>query len=87
MQLLSVAQELLDADEAGKEFKLSKSQWQEVQAVRESIAKGAKTYTREEAREMILNKEKRDGLSAWFLLKPFMMLRRQLTIMKGSAVD
>ena len=64
MQLLSVAQELLDADEAGKEFKLSKEQWQEVQAVRESIAKGAKTYTREEAREMILKKEKRDGLSA-----------------------
>ena len=63
-QLLSVAQELLDADEADKEFKLSEEQWQEVQAVRESIAKGAKTYTREEAREMILNKEKRDGLSA-----------------------
>ena len=63
-QLLSVAQELLDADEADKEFKLSEEQWQEVQSVRESIANGANTYTREEAREMILNKEKRNGLSA-----------------------
>lgn len=63
-QLLSVAQDMLDTDKTNKEFKLSEEQWQEVQAVRESIANGAKTYTREEARQMILNKENRDGLSA-----------------------
>ncbi|HYO23171.1 MAG TPA: hypothetical protein VER36_12265 [Flavisolibacter sp.] len=48
-----------DADKEDSDFTLSEAQWKEVQAVRDSIANGAKTYTREEARDMILNKGKR----------------------------